>query len=77
MPTQKNGIFRIYIEPKNMTVTLTKKNKKKQEKLLVLVKQILNSKRVKIRDIAKVLGTFEAVLHSIKCGTLICFSYKN
>ena len=32
MPTQKNGIFRIYIEPKNMTVTLTKKKQKKTRK---------------------------------------------
>ena len=44
-----------------MTVTLTKE---KQEKLSVLIRQIVNYKPVKIRDIAKVLGTFEAALPS-------------
>ena len=53
-----------------MTVTLTKE---KQEKLSVLVKQIANSKRVKIRDIAKALGTFEATVPSIKYGRLHFF----
>ena len=53
-----------------MTVTLTKE---KQEKLSVLVKQLLNSKRVKIRDIARVLATSKAALPSIKCGRLHLF----
>ena len=54
-----------------MTVTVTKK--KKREKLSVLVKQIANSKRVKIWDIAKVLGVFEAALPSNKYGRLHLF----
>ena len=48
-------------------------NKKKLEKLSVLVKQIANSKRVKNRDLAKVRGTSEAALPSIKYGRLHLF----
>lgn len=56
-----------------MAVTLTKE---KQEKLSVLVKQLLNSKRVKIRDIAKVLMTFKTALPSIKYERLHLFSLQ-
>ena len=46
-----------------MTITLTKE---KREKMSMLVKQIVNCKRVKVRDISKVLGAFEAALPSVK-----------
>ena len=70
MPTQKIKYLGFTLNFKDMTVTLTKE---KQEKLSVLVKQIVNSKTVKIRDIAKVLETFEAALPSIKYGSLHLF----
>ena len=50
MPTQKIEYLGFTINSKDMTVTLTKE---KQEKLSVLVKQIVTSKRVNIRDFRK------------------------
>ena len=41
-----------------------------------MVKQIVNSKRVKIGDIAKVLRTFEAAVPSIKNGRLHLLSLQ-
>ena len=70
MPTQKIEYLGFTLNSKYMTVTLTKE---KKEKLSVLVKQIVNSKMVKIRDIAKILRTFEDALPSIKYGRLHLF----
>ena len=69
----KNRIFQIYIELQRHDSHF---NKKKTRKISVLVKQIVNSKRVKIRDVAKVLGTFEAALPSIKYENLHLFFLK-
>ena len=70
MPTQKIEYLVFTLSSKDMTVTLTKE---KLEKLSELVKQIVNSKRVKIRNIAKVLGTFGAALPSTKYGRFHLF----
>ena len=70
MPTQKTEYLVFTLNFKDMTVTLTKE---KQEKLSVSFKQLVKFKRIKIRDIVKVLMTFEAVLRSIKYGRLHLF----
>ena len=70
MSTQKIEDLWFTLSWKDVTVALTKQ---KQEKLSVFVKQIANSKRVKIRDNTTVLGIFQAVLPSLKYGRLHLF----
>ena len=70
LPTQKIEYLGFTMNSIDMAVTLTKE---KQEYLSVLVKQIVNSKRVKIRDISKVLRTSETALPSIKYGRFLLF----
>ena len=45
----------------------------KQQKIKTLIGEILQSKKYKIRQIAKTLGTFEASLPAIKFGCLNMF----
>ena len=45
----------------------------KQQKIKTLIDETLQSKKLKIRQIAKVLGTFEAALPAIKFGCLNMF----
>ena len=56
-----------------MTVPLTNI---KQQKTKTLIGEILQSRKLKIREIAKILGTFEASLSVIKFGRLNMFSLK-
>ena len=53
-----------------MTVSLTDI---KQQKIKTLIDETLPSKKLKIRQIAKALGTFEAALPAIKIGRLNMF----
>ena len=53
-----------------MTVSLTDI---KQQKIKTLIGETLHSKKLKIRQIAKILGTFEAFLPAIKSGRLSMF----
>ena len=60
-----------------MTVSLTDK---KQQNIKALIDETLQSKKLNIRQIAKILGTFEASLPAIKVGRLNRFylqKYKN
>ena len=50
-----------------MTVSLTDI---KQQKIKTVIDKTLQSKKLKIRQIAKVLDTFEAALPAIKFGRL-------
>ena len=50
-----------------MTVSLTDI---KQQKIKTLIDETLQRKKLKIRQIAKVLGTFESALPAIKFGRL-------
>ena len=50
-----------------MTLSLTNI---KQQKIKTLTDETLQSKKLKIRQIAKILGTFEASLAAIKFGWL-------
>ena len=53
-----------------MTVSLTDV---KQQKIKTLIDETLQSKKLKIRQIVKVLRTFEAALPAIKFGCLNMF----
>ena len=53
-----------------MTVSLTDI---KQQKIKTVIDETLQSKKLKIRQIAKVLDTFEATLPVIKFGRLNMF----
>ena len=53
-----------------MTVSLTDI---KQQKIKTLIGETLQSKKLKIRQIAKFLGTFESSLPAIKFGRLNMF----
>ena len=53
-----------------MTVSLTDI---KQQNIKTLIDETLQSKKLKIRQIAKILGTFEASLPAIKFGCLNIF----
>ena len=70
MPTQKIEYLGFTINSKDMTVTLTKE---KQEKLSVLVKQIVTSKRVKIRDFRKLRLPYLV----LNMEDYICFSFNS
>ena len=56
-----------------MTVSLTDI---KQQKIKTVIDKTLQSKKLKIRQIAKVLDTFEAALPVIKFGRLNMFYLK-
>ena len=70
MPTQKIEYLGFTMNSKDMTVTLTKE---KQEKLSVLVKQIVTSKRAKIRDFRKLRLPYLV----LNMEDYICFSFNS
>ena len=70
MPTQKIEYLGFTLNSKDMTVILTKE---KQEKLSVLVKQIVTSKRVKIRDFRKLRLPYLV----LNMEDYICFSFNS
>ena len=51
----------------------TSLTKIKQDKLKNLIAEVLNSSKLRIRDISKVLGSFEAALLAITNGRLYMF----
>ena len=70
MPTQKIEYLGFTMNSTDMTVTLTKE---KQEKLSVLVKQIVTSKRAKIRDFRKLRLPYLV----LNMEDYICFSFNS
>ena len=70
IPVQKIEYLGFTLDSTAMTVSLTDI---KQQKIKTLIDETLQSKKLKIRQIAKVLGTFEAALPAIKFGRLNMF----
>ena len=58
----------------SMTVSLTDV---KYQKLKTLIDETLQSKKLVIKQTAKILGTFEASLPALNLDAEICFIYKN
>ena len=67
---QKIEYLGFTLDSTSMAVSLTDI---KQQKIKILIGEILQSKKYKIRQIAKTLGTFEASLPAIKFGCLNMF----
>ena len=77
IPVQKIEYLGLTVDSTSMTVSLTDT---KLQNIKALIDQILQSKKLNIRQIAKILGTFEASLPAIKVGPLNMFylqKYKN
>ena len=70
IPVQKIEYLGFTLDSTSMTVSLTDI---KQQKIKTLISETLQSKKLKIRQIAKILVTFEASLPAIKFGHLNMF----
>ena len=70
IPVQKIEYLGFLIDSVKMKTSLTKI---KQDKLKNLIAEVLNSSKLRIRDISKVLGSFEAALLAITNGRLYMF----
>ena len=70
IPVQKIEYLGFTLDSTAMTVSLTDI---KQQKIKTLIDETLQSKKLKIRQIVKVLRTFEAALPAIKFGCLNMF----
>ena len=70
IPVQKIEYLGFTLDSTAMTVSLTDI---KQQKIKTLIDETLQSKKLKIKQIATVLGTFEAALPAIKFGRLDMF----
>ena len=66
LPLKKIRVLRIYFRSSSMTVSLTGL----QHKIKPLISETLQSKKNKIRQMAKFLGTYEASLPAIKFEAL-------
>ena len=67
LPLQKIRVLRIYFRSSSMTVSLTGLQ---HHKIKPLISETLQSKKNKIRQMAKFLGTYEASLPAIKFEAL-------
>ena len=67
IPVQKIDYLGFTLYSTTMTVFLTDI---KQQKIKTVIDETLQSKKLKIRQMAKILGTFEASLPAIKFGRL-------
>ena len=70
IPVQKVEYLGFTLDSTSMTVSLTDI---KQQKTKTLIDETLQSKNLKIKQIAKILGTFEGSLPAIKSGRLNMF----
>ena len=69
-PVQKIEYLGFTLDSTTMTVFLTDI---RQQKIKTIIDETLRSKKLKIREMAKILGTFEASLPAIKFGRLNLF----
>ena len=70
IPVQKIEYLGFLIDSVKMKTSLTKI---KQDTLKNLIAEVLNSSKLRIRDISKVLGSFEAALQAVANGHLYMF----
>ena len=70
IPVQKIEYLEFTLDSTSMTVPLTDI---KQQKIKTPIGKTLQSKKLKVRQTAKILGTFEASLRAIKFGRLNMF----
>ena len=70
IPVQKIEYLGFTLHSTSMTLSLTDI---KQQKIKTLIGETIQSKKLKIRQTAKILGTFEASLLAIKFGRLNMF----